>query len=367
MKKLFLTIAIIFLIPITVNAADISARSAILINLNSGEVYFEKNADEVMPMASTTKIMTTLISLENCKNLDEFFKVDDKAIMVEGTSMGLKQGDKVNMRALCAGMLLSSGNDAANMAAVRISGSVKEFVALMNSRAKEMGLINTSFETPSGLDGENHHTTSRELAIIAREAMQNPAFREICSKISLTVEFGSPPYKRTLYNHNRLLRSYEGTMGIKTGFTKKSGRCLVSACSRGGVELICVTLNAPNDWSDHTKLYDEAFSNFKSINLTKSDDYSVAVTGGNLTCVKLKMGEVFATVKNGEEGNIISYLETPPFVYSPVNVGDVCGEMVFTLNQKEIARAPLYATQTITNIKPKSFFDKLKDFFKKEE
>ncbi len=364
MKKLFLTFLIIISLPFCANAAEISAHSAVLIDMNTGTVYYEKNADEVMPMASTTKIMTTLLALENCEDLQEFFKVSDSAIMVEGTSMGLQKGDSVNMYALCVGMLLSSGNDAANMTAVKISGSVSEFVKLMNARAKEMGLKNTSFETPSGLDGEHHHTTAKELAAIARIAMQNPTFREICSKIKIQVEFGAPPYKRTLYNHNRLLRSYEGTLGIKTGFTKKSGRCLVSACQRNGVSLICVTLNAPNDWSDHTKLYDEAFSNLTSVTLKTNDDYSVPVTGGNLPAVKLKMGEAFATVKNGEEGKIITYIEMPPFVYAPVKVGDICGEAVFISDGKEIARAPLYAAETVNKTKPKGFFDKLFDFFK---
>lgn len=364
MKKLFLTLLITFLLPLCANAADISAHSAIVMDMSSGEVYFEKNADEVMPMASTTKIMTTLLALENCDVLEEYFTVDDKAIMVEGTSMGLQKGDKVNMYALCVGMLLSSGNDAANMTAVKISGSVGAFVDLMNTRAKEMGLENTSFETPSGLDGENHHTTARELAIIAKTAMRNETFREICSKVSIKVQFGNPPFARTLYNHNRLLRQYEGTLGIKTGFTKKSGRCLVSACERDGVSLICVTLNAPNDWSDHTRLYDEAFASLKSVNLTSQDDYSISVTGSNLPAVKLKMGECFATVKLGEEEKITMHIETPPFVYAPVNVGDVCGYAVFELNGKEIARAPLYSTQTAYKIKKKGFFENIFDFFK---
>ncbi len=363
MKKLLFCLFLIFVLALSVNAAEVSARSAVLIDLDSGVVYFEKNADEVLPMASTTKIMTTLLALENCENLEEYFTVDNSAIMVEGTSMGLQKGDKVNMYSLCAGMLLSSGNDAANAAAVKISGSVPEFVKLMNQKASDLGLENTSFETPSGLDGENHHTTARELAIIAREAMKNEIFREICSKVKIQVEFGNPKYKRTLYNHNRLLRSYEGTMGIKTGFTKKSGRCLVSACERNGVSLVCVTLNAPDDWSDHTKLYDEAFANLTSVNLTRNDDYSIPVTGGNLPAVKLKMGETFATLKSGDCNNIEMHLEIKPFVYAPVSVGDICGEAVFELNGREIARAPLYATQNITKTKPKGFFDKILDIF----
>lgn len=344
--------------------ADTSAQSAILIDVDNGRVYYEKNADAVLPMASTTKIMTALVVLESGMNLDEFFVVDSSAIMVEGSSMGLQKGDKVTLRSLCYGMLLPSGNDAANAAAVRVAGTVENFCSMMNERAKEMGLNNTNFQTPSGLDDDNHHTTARELAIITYNTMKNEDFREICKRTTATVEFGNPPYKRTLYNHNRLLRTYEGTIGVKTGFTKKSGRCLVSAVERDGVGLICVTLNAPNDWNDHKKLYNSAFDTLARLEIEDPNtQYTIKVTGGMKSSVIL-VPESFptASLAMGEVANIKKSITIDPFAYAPVKTGDVLGEVVYTLGTVELARVNLVSTEDVARITvKKNFFTQLLD------
>ena len=342
--------------------ADTSAQAAILIDLDNGRVYYEKNADAVLPMASTTKIMTALVVLESGMNLDEYFTVDSSAIMVEGSSMGLQKGDKVTLRALCYGMLLPSGNDAANAAAVRVAGTVDNFCRMMNERAKEMGLENTNFQTPSGLDDDDHHTTARELAIITYNAMQNEDFREICKCTTATVEFGNPPYKRILYNHNRLLRTYEGTIGVKTGFTKKSGRCLVSAVERDGVGLICVTLNAPNDWNDHKRLYNSAFDALARIEIEDPQtQYTVKVTGGMKSSVIIVPEFIpTASLAMGEISNIKKSVTVDPFAYAPIKVGDVLGEVVYTLGSVELARVDLVATEDVERITvKKNFFTKL--------
>lgn len=344
----------------TTFAAEISARSAVVVDAQNGRIIFEKNKDEVLSMASTTKIMSALIVAESGLDLEEYFTVSETAIMVEGSSMGLQKGDKVNLYALLVGMLLPSGNDAANAAAVRVAGDEEKFVALMNQKANEMGLKNTHFATPSGLDGENHHTTAFELAKIAMEAMKNQTIKDICSKISIKVKFGAPPYERTLYNHNRLLRQYSGTVGIKTGFTKKSGRCLVSACERNGVSLICVTLNAPNDFSDHTRLYDEAFESLSVKQLSQNDSYAVKITGGEKECVLLKEESGGVALTEEEFEMVERHVQIPPFVYAPVCVGDECGEVVYTLNKKEILKTSLVATQSVDVVKkPQSFLRKL--------
>lgn len=158
--------------------------------------------------------------------------------------MGLKEGDMVSLRALAVGMLLSSGNDAANAAAVKIAGSIDAFVMRMNARAKLIGMENTVFETPSGLDEGEHGSTAYDMALLAREALQNEDFLKICSSYNMSISYGNPPYKRSLTNHNRLLKLYENAIGVKTGFTKKAGRCLVSAAEKDGMRLIAVTLNA---------------------------------------------------------------------------------------------------------------------------
>lgn len=360
------TLCFVFTIGLHCNAqtvdADISAQAAVLIDLENGRVYYQKNADLQLPMASTTKIMTALVVLESGLNLDEYFTVDSNAIMVEGSSMGLQKGDRVTLRTLCYGMLLPSGNDAANAAAVRVGGSIEKFCHLMNQKAEEMGLVNTRFQTPSGLDDDEHYTTAKELAIIAYNAMQNEDFREICSCVTATVDFGNPPYKRTLYNHNRLLRTYEGTIGVKTGFTKKSGRCLVSAAQRNGVGLICVTLNAPNDWNDHTLLYNEAFDKLAKIPLDQ-DSYIVKVTGGTTSSVNLVPRVTpTATLAQGELSRVQKTVNIEPFVYAPVSALDVLGEAVYTLDSVEIARVELVAQIDVKRyITEKGTFEKLWD------
>ena len=335
----------------TVNAAEVSAQAAVVIDIDNGRVYYEKNADTVLPMASTTKIMTALVVLESGLDLDEYFTVDSNAILVEGSSMGLQKGDRVTLRTLCYGMLLSSGNDAANAAAVRVGGSIEGFCRLMNERAKEMGLVNTSFQTPSGLDDEKHHTTAKELATVTWYAMKNDDFKNICNRVTASVEFGNPPYKRTLYNHNRLLRTYEGTIGVKTGFTKKSGRCLVSAAERNGVGLICVTLNAPNDWSDHTKLYNEYFGTLAKLELDEGTNYVVKVTGGTTSSVNLVPSTTpVATLAAGELSRVEKSVVIAPFAYAPVNCGDVMGEVVYTLDSVELARVDLVAQTDVKRL-----------------
>ncbi len=366
LRKILCIIACLLVVATPCNAqniqAETSAQSAILIDLESGRAYYEKNADAVLPMASTTKIMTALVVLESGMNLDEFFIVDSSAIAVEGSSMGLQKGDKVTLRALCYGMLLPSGNDAANAAAVRVAGSIENFCRMMNEKARKMGLESTNFQTPSGLDDVNHHTTARELAIITYNAMKNEDFREICKCTTKAVEFGNPPYKRTLYNHNRLLRTYEGTIGVKTGFTKKSGRCLVSAVERDGVGLICVTLNAPNDWNDHKRLYNSAFDNLAQLEIEETQSqYTLKVAGGMKSSVILVPESVpTATLFMGEISNVKKSVTVLPFAYAPVRVGDVLGEVVYTLDSVELARVNLVAAEDVQRLTvKKNFFSKL--------
>ncbi|MBQ8107414.1 MAG: D-alanyl-D-alanine carboxypeptidase, partial [Ruminococcus sp.] len=261
---------------------EISAKYGVVYNPATGEVIFDKNAEAKAPMASTTKIMSALIVLQR-EDLDVPFVVDSEAIKTEGSSMGLREGDQVTLRALVCGMLLPSGNDAANAAAVRVGGSVEGFVELMNRKASELGLENTHFVTPSGLDDytDEHYSTALDMAKLAAEAMKNDEFRRICSKDKIKVCFGDPPYERWLTNTNKLLKMGSEYVGIKTGFTDKAKRCLVSACDREKGELICVTLNAPDDWNDHVKLYDYGYS---KVSMTKikppADSFCVSVVGG---------------------------------------------------------------------------------------
>lgn len=324
-----------------------SAQAYLLMDADSGKVLAQRDAQTALPMASTTKIMTALITLEQ-RNLDEYFVVDSDAIRVEGSSMGLTEGDQVSLRALAYGMLLSSGNDAANAAAVRISGSIEKFTKLMNRRAKEIGMNNTSFVTPSGLHDEQHYASAYDMALLAKEALQNKDFLEICSSAKAKVCFGNPPFDRWLSNHNRLLRYYDGCIGVKTGFTKAAGRCLVSAAERDGVRLICVTLNDPNDWMDHTALFDYGFSLVREQTVAPElSEKSVPVVGGTAQQVSVVSPSPGVIRTIGENQQITQQVVHNPFCYAPVMEGDVVGNVNFLVEGRIVASVPLVAGETV--------------------
>ncbi len=340
----------------TVDSPTVSAESAVLIEATTGRVIYQKQKDKPLSMASTTKIMTALLTLE-CGDLDAPFVVDPTAIQVEGSSMGLQVGDTVTLHALVCGMLLASGNDAANAAAVRVAGSIEAFAEQMNQRGQEIGMHNTHFVTPSGLDDQAHYSTAHDMARLARVALQNNAFAEICSKSSLRVSYGNPPYDRWLQNHNRLLREYDGAIGVKTGFTKKSGRCLVSAAERDGVKLIAVTLNAPNDWQDHTTMLNYGFQTVSLNRLSVScDDIRLAVVGGQSDSISVKpLCDTLLPLNQSELSAVTQTITADPFYYAPIQAGDVVGNITFYLDRQKIAETALVAAesvpQNITEIK----------------
>ena len=250
---------------------SLSAQSAIMIEAGSGEVVYSKNPDQRMPMASTTKIMTALVALENC-DLQKKVTVSRDATNIEGSSIYLYPGEEMTMLDLLYGMMLESATDAAAAIAIEIGGDIEGFADMMNEKARALGLENTHFDNPHGLDSEEHYTTARELAIIAREAYSHPKFKEIASTLKKTIPLDGDEGARLLINHNKLLRRYEGATGIKTGFTKKSGRCLVSSARKDSLEFIAVTLNSPDDWNDHKKMLDLGFSRYESRTLCLSGE-----------------------------------------------------------------------------------------------
>lgn len=327
-------------------APEVSAKAAVVYNGATGEVIYEKSADERLPMASTTKIMSALIVLEQ-NGLDDRFIVDSEAVKTEGSSMGLQEGDEVSLRDLACGMLLPSGNDAANAAAVRVSGSVEKFVALMNERAKLMGLEDTHFVTPSGLDDytDEHYSTAMDMAMLAAQAMQNTNFREICGLKKVQLSFGHPPFERWLINTNKLL-DREGITGIKTGFTDKARRCLVSSCMREGCELICVTLNDPDDWNDHMKLYGYAFSKVqpRRISPPESKVRINSADGGELVC---EVPDLIMSMTDKAAQRVTEKVYIPQFVYAPVEKDESVGKVVYELDGREIAERTIKAAQKL--------------------
>ena len=264
--------------------------------------------------------------------------------------MGLREGDTVTKYALCCGMLLPSGNDAANAAAVKISGSIEKFAELMNERAREMGLSKTYFVTPSGLEGEGHGSSAADMALLAREALKNDIFREICSQTSLKLRFGDPPYERWLKNTNKLLTMYDGVYGVKTGFTDEAGRCLVSACERGGMDLICVTLNDRNDWNDHIALYDYSFQTARTLEVRLPEDISADIVGGSSEKLHLtpEKTAVSVTTAAGDLSDFGFTVIGQPFLYAPVIAGDDAGKLRISYMGREVETVPLYAAEDIS-------------------
>ena len=330
---------------------EVSAQSAVVLTADTGTVLFEKDGHTPRPVASTTKIMTALLALEAAQERgDPLVDITQEMVAVEGSSMGLQAGDSISLTGLAAGMLLASGNDAANAAALYLDGSLESFAARMNQRAAALGMEDTHFVTPSGLDGEDaqglgHLSTAYDMALLARAALEDQAFRQLCSSPSLAVEFAEPVKRVTYTNHNKLLTQYQGCVGVKTGFTKEAGRCLVSAAERDGALLIAVTLNAPNDWQDHTALLDYGFSQVEPYQLAGGDvRLTVPVVGSPVEVVSLRGsngGEV--TLPLGQGAQVERVVHAPKFLYAPVEAGEQVGEICWYLEGQLLGSAPLTA------------------------
>ena len=330
---------------------EVSAQSAVVLTADTGTVLFEKDGHTPRPVASTTKIMTALLALEAAQERgDPLVDITQEMVAVEGSSMGLQAGDSISLTGLAAGMLLASGNDAANAAALYLDASLESFAARMNQRAAVLGMEDTHFVTPSGLDGEDaqglgHLSTAYDMALLARAALEDQAFRQLCSSPSLAVEFAEPVKRVTYTNHNKLLTQYQGCVGVKTGFTKEAGRCLVSAAERDGALLIAVTLNAPNDWQDHTALLDYGFSQVEPYQLAGGDvRLTVPVVGSPVEVVSLRGsngGEV--TLPLGQGAQVERVVHAPKFLYAPVEAGEQVGEICWYLEGQLLGSAPLIA------------------------
>lgn len=340
-------------------APEVSAQSAILISGDDGSVLFEKNAHERLAMASTTKIMTALLTLEEAaRSGDQALNVTEEMVRVEGSSMGLQAGDRLTLSNLTAGMLLASGNDAANAAALFLGGSQEGFAEQMNARAAQIGMEESHFVTPSGLDDEAHYSTAYDMALLAREAMGNEAFADIAASAVRQVEFLEPARKVSYSNHNKLLRLYEGCIGVKTGFTKKAGRCLVSAARREGTTLIAVTLNAPDDWNDHMALFDYGFSQVRTVGLTGGvlPDF-LPVVGGTADAAALRPGEgIVLTLPLAQAQGITQELYLPAFLYAPVEAGQKVGEARYLSGGELIYSLPVYTVGGVPAPEPEPGF-----------
>lgn len=326
------------------NAGSLSAECAVVINVQTGEILLSKNADKRHSMASTTKIMTALLAVESGKLQSEIV-VSDDMLKVEGTSMGLVGGDSVSLNELVYGMMLSSGNDAANVTAFFLGDSISNFALMMNNRAAEIGMKNTSFVTPSGLDADEHYSTAYDMALLGIAAVKNPKFVSVCSAESASLTFGNPPYQRKLYNHNKLLNLYDYALGIKTGFTKKSGRCLVSYAKNGSSELVAVTLNAPDDWNDHIKMLDYGFSRLKESVVRPELPLQISVVGGVKSSVSINVKPYVYSYLNSQNSYYRLFINK--FVYAPITSGTVVGYCEYYLNGAVVDTQPIVVNESV--------------------
>ncbi len=368
-KVLILTAVCCILSHTTVMAFDdVSAHSAILIEQSSGDVLFEKNAHQRLPMASTTKIMTALCAIET-GDLTRTVAVHPNACGVEGSSIYLQAGDHLTMESLLYALMLESANDAAAAIAYEISGSIEGFADLMNGIAADLGLADTHFTNPHGLDDELHYTTAADLARIASHAMKNKDFEKIVStrKHTVTITHGDgESVSRVLLNHNKLLRLSDDVTGVKTGFTKRSGRCLVSSAQHDGVSVIAVTLNAPDDWNDHLALHELGFSSRTCYSLAEPGEFTI-----QLPCPTARDGvitacnrDVFSLVReNGLE--ITHVVEADRLLMPPVEEGQPVGRVVFYANTEILGEIPLYSCDSVTEpADTRSAIQKIFDLFR---
>ncbi len=335
----------------------LSARSAVLYEPTEKNFIYTKNPNERLAMASTTKILTALIALEKTEP-DEIIEADKRACGIEGSSIYLSEGERLSAIDLIYALMLQSANDAALVLAYKIAGSIEGFAELMNEYAHSLGLENSNFTNPHGLDDKNHYTTAHDLAIITAKALENPAFREIAS--TYKKEIVSSKVTRILANHNKLLKSYKGCIGVKTGYTKKSGRSLVSAAERDGLTLISVTINAPDDWNDHRALFDFGFSLYEMRNLAARGDFSydLPVIGGEKDSVHIENAESFSGVFKKTDGEIKANVSLPRYFSAPIKKGDILGEVVFLDSEgNEIKKLSLYAAEDIQKKKKLGLFN----------
>lgn len=324
----------------------VSAKGAILIEASSGRVLMEKNADMTLEPASTTKIMTALLAIESGM-LDRIVTVSDRAAGTEGSSLYLKEGETLPLIELVYGLMLQSGNDAAIAIAEAVASSVESFVEMMNAKVDSLGLRQTHFENPNGLHAEGHHTTARELCVIAAHAMQNPIFREVVATQSRTAKGCSVPH--TFRNKNKFLTQYEGCNGVKTGYTKAAGKCLVFAAQRNGMQLIGVVLNAPSMWDDARALLDYGFSTYELQRPVSSDEiFSVRVENGERYSlpVRTKCDILYPIRSDGTESLTVSKHLAESFP-APIAAGDALGEIRVFLNGTLLTTVPIVATESV--------------------
>lgn len=351
-------------IPQKVGAATgVSAASAVLIEQKSGRVLFEKDAHTKRRIASITKIMTAILAIESGK-MNKYVKVSEQATRAEGSSVYLKPGEKIKLNDLVYGLMLRSGNDTAVAIAEYVGGSVDGFAYLMNQKAREIGMYDTHFANPHGLDDhENHYSTAYDMAILMRYAMQNKTFQKISGTKVYRAPNPTEDWDRVWKNKNRLLTKYKYATGGKTGYTKRAKRTLVTTASKGDMDLIAVTLNDSDDWNDHISMYENGFKDF---------DMAEVLTKGKVDISKNKLykGHLFlkksivypVTSKEMDQFSIKYKMEKPRKSLIASNKEDIVGKAEVYLNGRVVEEEPIYY-EKVQKKEKKRLLNSIKEMF----
>lgn len=346
MRKYLLIICAVLVVvsalPKGVGAVATSASAVILMDAESGRVLYEQNADEVRLIASITKLMTALVATEELEDITQVVTVQKAWLNTEGSSIYLTAGERITVEALLYGLLLESGNDAAMVLACHCAGSIEKFAVLMNRKAAELGMENSSFANPSGLNADGHYSTARDMARLAAACLENEIVAKICATKSIT--FGT----RHFSNHNRLLSLYEGCVGMKTGYTQRAGRTLVSAAKRNDQTLIVVTLNDPNDWDDHMDLFDYGFSQFPARLICQAGEVveRLPVSGSLVRFVDAVPTESFSyPLKEGE--TLRQEVMCADMVEAPIMKGQKIGEVIYYSGEEAVGVVELCCGQSV--------------------
>lgn len=353
---------------------NINSRSCVVLDRLSKNILYGKNEHNKVKMASTTKIMTATIIIENC-NLNKTIEVSKKAAGTGGSRLGLKTGDKVTIRDLLYGLMLCSGNDAAVALAENCSGSIPEFCNLMNQKAKELGLNNSHFETPHGLDSAEHYTTAYELALLSDYALQNKTFFNIVGTKNYTVTING--YPKNISNTNELLGNLLGVYGIKTGFTNGANRCLVTACKRDDMDIICVVLGCDTKkfrTQDSIKLIEYTFKNFEYVNISekiniefekwKNDNINnFSIDKGYSSKLNLKLSDLDTPIIPVYKENVSSIninIKCDKDLIAPVTENTVLGKITVNTGNDLLVSLDILSANSINK---KSFIDYMFELF----
>ncbi len=343
---------------------EIKGAAAILLDEGSGRILFEKNARQRMSPASLTKIMTALLVLEN-GHLEQKVRISRKAAETGESSIWLEAGEVLSRRELLYALMLNSANDAAVALAESVAGTERSFVEMMNRRARELNLKDTHFANPHGLEAPGHYASAYDLAVLTRQTFLVPLFREIVATREMAIPWPGHPWNRLLINKNRLLYRYPGAVGVKTGYTKKAGNCLVGAARRGSLRLIAVVLNSPQVYEDVEGLFDYGFSRYRGVLLERRNQTQgkVRVVKGRSRFVEAKPErDVIVALRPGEEKMLDVRVKTLKRVQAPVKKGDLLGSYRIYLKGKKIGEVKLVAGADVP-VKP-SFWSVLLGYVK---